>query len=56
MSLQKELESSLGVKPKIRWGSTGQFDVIVDGATVFSFKEAGRIPTSDEIVKIIKSA
>jgi len=56
VSLQKELESSLGVKPKIRWGSTGQFDVIVDGATVFSFDETGRMPTSDEIVAIIKPA
>ena len=40
--------------PKIRWGSTGQLDVIVDGKVVFSKQQAGRIPTADEIVKILK--
>lgn len=56
MSLQKGLESSLGVKPKIRWGSTGQLDVIVDGAVVYSAQETGRIPTTEEIVAILKPA
>ena len=55
MSLQKDLATSLGVKPKIRWGSTGQFDVMVDGEMVFSFDETGRIPTAEEIVKIIRA-
>lgn len=54
MSLQKGLESSLGVKPKIRWGSIGQFDVIVDGTVVYSAQETGRIPTAEEIVKLVK--
>ncbi len=40
--------------PKVRWGSTGQLDVIVDGKVVFSKQESGRIPTADEIVKIVK--
>jgi len=56
VSLQKELDSSLGVKPKIRWGGTGQFDVIVDGTTVFSFQESGRLPTAGEIVKLLEPA
>lgn len=54
MSLQADLEKSLGVKPKIRWGGTGQFDVMVDGKVVYSAQETGRIPTTEEIVKIIK--
>jgi len=56
VSLQRELERGLGVKPKIRWGSTGQFDVIADGRVVYSAEETGRIPTADEIVKIVKPA
>ena len=56
MSLQKELGSSLGVKPRIRWGSIGQFDVIVDGNVVYSAQETGRLPTAEEIVTIIKPA
>ena len=53
MSLQKGLASSLGVKPKIRWGSQGQLDVIVDGTVVYSAQETGRIPTTEEIVAIL---
>ncbi len=53
MSLQKELATSLGVKPKIRWGSQGQFDVIADGTVVYSAQETGRLPTAEEIVKIL---
>lgn len=56
MSLQKGLESSLGVKPKIQWGSIGQLDVIVDGAVVYSAQETGRLPTTEEIVRAVKSA
>lgn len=54
MSLQKGLESSLGVKPGIRWGGMGQLDVVVDGAVVFSAQEAGRLPTVEEIVELVK--
>lgn len=56
MSLQKGLESSLGVKPNILWGSIGQLDVIVDGAVVYSAQETGRIPTTEEIIKLVKPA
>ncbi len=53
MSLQKELATSLGVKAKIRWGSQGQFDVIADGSVVYSAQETGRLPTAEEIVKLV---
>jgi hypothetical protein len=42
------------VTPKIRWGGTGQLDVIVDGAVVFSKQQAGRLPTADEIVELVE--
>jgi len=32
----------------------GQLDVLVDGKLVFSKKQAGRSPTSAEIVKLVK--
>jgi hypothetical protein len=38
----------------MRWGRSGQLDVIVDGTVVFSKQETGRIPTAEEIVKIVK--
>jgi predicted Rdx family selenoprotein len=52
-SLQKELEKSLGVKPRIKMGGQGQLDVIVDGAVVFSRQQAGRFPTAEEIVEAV---
>jgi predicted Rdx family selenoprotein len=48
------LTEILGVKPKMRWGQSGQLDVIVDGTVVFSKQKSGRIPTAEEIVKIVK--
>ena len=56
MSLQKELATRLGETPKIRWGSQGQFDVNVDGKTVYSAQETGRLPTADEIVALVRPA
>jgi predicted Rdx family selenoprotein len=37
------------VSPRIRWGSFGQFDVVVDGQVVFSKKAAGRMPNPGEV-------
>ncbi len=56
MGLQQELAKSLGVKPKIRWGGTGLFDVIVDGAMVYSTQKAGKIPTAGEIVDRVEQS
>jgi hypothetical protein len=41
------------VTPTIRWGGFGQLDVLVDGKTVFSKKQAGHSPTASEIVKLV---
>lgn len=54
MSLQSDLEGSLGVTPKIKMGAQGQLDVIVDGDVVFSRQKAGRFPTAAEIVEAIE--
>jgi hypothetical protein len=51
--LQKELEKELGLKPKIKLGGQGQLDVIVDGELVFSRHQAGRYPTTAEILEAI---
>ena len=37
--------------PTIKGGGFGQLDVVVDGKTVFSKKQAGHSPTAAEIVK-----
>jgi selT/selW/selH-like putative selenoprotein len=35
-------------------GSTGQFDVVVDGRLVFSKKAEGRFPEHDEILSLLR--
>ena len=35
-------------------GGLGQLDVLVDGKLVFSKKQAGRSPTAEEIVRVLK--
>ena len=40
--LRDELQTTLRVPAKIRWGGLGELTVIVDGRTVFSKRGAGR--------------
>lgn len=37
---------------EIQPGKTGQFDVVVDGKTVYSRYSTGRFPDEDELEKI----
>ncbi|HEY3065083.1 MAG TPA: Rdx family protein [Methylomirabilota bacterium] len=52
--LKSELERDLHVSPRIKWGGYGQLDVLVDGRVVFSRKQMGRMPTSQELVALIR--
>lgn len=56
MSLKGELEHTLGISPRIRWGGFGQLDVMVDGKVVFSKQAAGRMPTSGEVTRLVRSS
>jgi hypothetical protein len=53
--LRNELQSTLQVAPKIRWGGLGELTVLVDGRVVFSRRQAGRVPTRGEIAQIVQS-
>jgi selT/selW/selH-like putative selenoprotein len=37
-------------------GKTSQFDVIVDGETVFSKQESGRFPAPDEVLALVSGS
>ena len=54
MRLRDDLAKTLGVTPTIRFGGFGQLDVLVDGKTVFSKKQAGRSPTAADIVHAVR--
>lgn len=55
MSLKDKLERELHVPVRLRLGAPGSLDVLVDGKRVFSKKETGRMPTSSEIIGLIRS-
>jgi hypothetical protein len=54
VGLKQELERSLGISPRIRWGGPGQLDVLVDGKLVFSKRTAGRMPVAGELERLVR--
>jgi predicted Rdx family selenoprotein len=54
--LKNKLESSLGMPVRIRTGAPGSFRVLLDGKQIFSLKEAGHLPSEDDILRLIQSA
>ena len=54
--LRDELQATLRVPAKIRWGGLGELTVTVDGRTVFSKRQAGRVPAPGEIARLVESA
>ena len=56
MRLRDELQATLHVPAKIRWGGFGELTVTVDGRVVFSRRQAGRVPEPGEIARLVQSA
>jgi hypothetical protein len=53
--LRDELRATLDVPAKIRWGGLGELTVTVDGRSVFSKRQAGRIPEPGEVARLVGS-
>jgi len=54
--LRDELQATLHVPAKIRWGGFGELTVTVDGRAVFSKRQVGRVPEPGEIARLVQSA
>ncbi len=54
MSLKKEMESKLSLKPKISL-AMGELKILVNGEQIFSYKEQKRMPAPGEILGMIES-
>lgn len=54
MSLKNHIERELHVPIRLRAGSPGAFDVLVNGERIYSKKQTGRLPTPDELIKLIR--
>ena len=54
--LKREIKDKYQVEPKLKLGAGGVFELRVDGKLLFSAKQAGRLPTSSEVLAMIGSA
>jgi hypothetical protein len=52
--LRDELRSTLQVPAEISWGGLRELTVLVDGRTIFSRRQAGRMPKQGEITRIVQ--
>ena len=48
------IESILGVNSELLSGEKGDFEVVVDGKTVFSKKKLSRFPEPGEVTEILR--
>ena len=44
-----------GIDAPIREGAKSQYDVVVDGETIFSKQELGRFPDDGEVLELLGS-
>ena len=55
-SLAAEIKKARGLETSLIQGSGGVFDVVLDGALLFSKKQLGRFPDAGEILGMIPAA
>ena len=53
MSLKESIEAKLKIPTRIRLGGPGTLDVFVEKQKIYSKKQTGRMPTTDEIIDLI---
>jgi selT/selW/selH-like putative selenoprotein len=54
VSLKDNIERELSVPVRLRAGAPGALNVYVNGEQIYSKKQAGRLPTADELVTLIR--
>ena len=53
LSLRSSLDSKFGILAEMRPSSGGVFEVTLNGSSIFSKKQLGRVPNDGEIVTFI---
>jgi selT/selW/selH-like putative selenoprotein len=54
VSLKNNIERELGIATRLRAGAPGSFTVLFNGEQIYSKKQSGRLPSSDELIKLIR--
>ena len=52
--MSAEIEKEFGKKPEMEKRDTGEFEIIVDGETIYSGLKEKRFPKPGEVVRLIK--
>jgi Rdx family len=55
VSLKEGIERELKIPTRIRLGAPGSLDVFADGQKIYSKKETGRLPSVEEILKLVRT-
>ena len=55
MSLKQDIERELKTPVRLKMGRPGALNVYVNGEQVYSYQQAGRMPTSQEILALLRS-
>jgi selT/selW/selH-like putative selenoprotein len=55
VSLKHEIEEQLHIPVRLRMGGPGSFDVFADAERIYSKKQTGRMPASEEIIQLIRN-
>jgi len=52
--LKNDIEREFAVSIRLRAGAPGALDVFVNGEQIYSKRRTGRLPTADELIKLIR--
>jgi selT/selW/selH-like putative selenoprotein len=55
VSLKNKIEQELGIPIRLRAGTPGALNVLVNGQQIYSKKQTGRLPSANEIINLIRS-
>jgi len=55
VSLKESIERELHIPTRIRMGAPGSLDIFADGQKIYSKKQTGRMPASDEVLALLRS-
>lgn len=50
-----DIEEQLHIRARVRMGGPGAFDVFADGEKIYSKKQTGRMPATEEIIQLIRN-
>ena len=54
MRLKDRLERELGIPIRLRAGSLGSLQILVNGESIYSKKQTGHLPSAEEMVALVR--